>query len=289
MAPDPERLPLSIVIVAHGSPALLDRCLGALGNELPVLVIDNSSSERVREVAARPACQYINAGANIGFAAGVNRALAELGPGHGDVLVLNPDAHITGETVRALHAALHERGNERVACMSPALTRDDGSRERVVWPFPSPGRVWLEVFGLGKLWRQEGFLNGAVLLLRAEAIDEVGPFDERFFLYAEETDWQRRAAALGWSRRACPDLVAGHTGAGTSTDADQRQTMFHASAERYIRKWYGPRGWQIFRAGAMLGAAIRWAVTDDRAAQRDRFVRYARGPLRVTEATGDRS
>jgi len=260
-----------------------------LDDELPVLVIDNSSSAKVREVAARPACRYVDAGANIGFAAAVNRALAELGPAHGDVLLLNPDAYITGGTARALQAAMHEHGNERVACMSPALMRDDGSRERVIWPFPSPQRVWLEVCGLGKLWRQDGFLNGAVLLLRAEAIDEVGPFDERFFLYAEETDWQQRAAALGWSGRARLDLVAGHTGAGTSTDGDRRQTMFHASAERYIRKWYGPRGWQVFRAGAMLGAAIRWMVTDDRAAQRDRFVRYARGPVRVAEAASDRS
>ncbi len=63
--------------------------------------------------------------------------------------------------------------------------------------------------GLGRLRRRVDFVIGSVLLVRSEALDEVGPFDEQFFLYAEETDWQRRARDLGW---ACGPLPRGHRG-----------------------------------------------------------------------------
>jgi GT2 family glycosyltransferase len=264
---------LNVVVVAYGSPDLLRRCLDVLGDGLPVLVIDNSSNEKVRGIVEERGFRYFDAGSNTGFAAGANRALAELGSAHGDVLLLNPDAQVTEDVARALQVALRTAGNERVACTAPALTGDDGGAEQVEWAFPSPGRSWLEALGAGAVRRPRGFLIGAVLLLRSEAIDEVGGFDERFFLYAEETDWQQRAIRAGWSVRWCPDLVAGHTGAGTSADDRTRQAIFHASVERYVRKWYGPAGWQTFRAGVLVGAATRCVLTRQRAPHRDRSQR----------------
>ncbi len=271
---------LNVVIVAYGPPVLLARCLEALGDGLSVVIVDNSSNVEVRALASQWGCTYIDPGGNVGFAAGVNRALVALGSEHGDVLLLNPDAQVTGDVVRGLHTTLHSTGPDRVACVSPAITTDAGENERIEWAFPSPRRAWLEAFRLGSLRPQRGFLIGAVLLLRGEAIDEVGPFDERFFLYAEETDWQYRAARSGWSVLACPQFVASHTGAATSSDDRLRQALFHASAERYIRKWYGALGWQTFRAGVLVGAGVRSLVSPDRASHRDRFARYLRGPLR---------
>jgi len=273
---------LNVVVVAYGSSSLLRQCLGTLGNELSVLVIDNSSNDEVRDLARMHGCRYVDAGRNIGFAAGVNRAIAELGPDHGDVLLLNPDARLDGDAARALQRAMHEHA--RQACVSPALTRDDGSVEQVEWPFPSPGRAWLEAVGLGAVPPRTAFLVGAVLLLRSEAIDDVGPFDEQFFLYAEETDWQLRATRSGWSLRVCEELVARHTGAGSSSDGRHRQALFHASVERYIRKWHGPAGWQTFRAAVVVGAGVRSLASRNRAPHRDRFLRYLRGPVRCAEA-----
>ncbi len=280
------RPPLNVVVVAYGSPALLARCLDALGDGLRVLVIDNSSNDDVRAIATRPGCRYIDPGHNLGFGAGVNRALAELGTEHGDVLLLNPDAQLGDEVAHALQMAMRGVGRERVACASPALRRDDGTAETVEWPFPSPGRAWLDAIGLGSVPARSRFLIGAVLLLRSEAVDAVGSFDERFFLYSEETDWQRRAMRAGWSVRYCPDLVAGHTGAATSADSRRREAAFHASVERYIRKWYGRAGWQTFRAGVLVGAAIRCVATNQRSRHRDRFSRYLRGPVRCAAAIG---
>jgi GT2 family glycosyltransferase len=121
-----------------------------------------------------------------------------------------------------------------------------------------------------------------VLLLRREAIEDVGTFDERFFLYAEETDWQRRARDRGWTSAVCESAVAEHAGAGTSTDRVRREKLFHAAQETYIRKWHGGGGWLLYRVAACLGGGIRTlALTRARRRQAAlRTILYLRGPRR---------
>jgi GT2 family glycosyltransferase len=123
---------------------------------------------------------------------------------------------------------------------------------------------------------------GAVLLLRWEALREVGLFDERFFLYAEEVDWQRRALALGWKSELCDEAVALHIGGGTTDDVVRREALFHAAHETYIRKWYGRSGWWSYRCAACLGAAGRAAIlrSERRAQAKRRALLYLRGPQR---------
>ena len=101
---------------------------------------------------------------------------------------------------------------------------------------------------------------GAVLLLRAEALHDIGLLDERFFLYAAETDWQRRADALGWTSDVCDDVVATHIGAGASLDPMLRETLFHVAHENYIRKWFGTSGWESYRAATVIGSVARAIV-----------------------------
>ena len=81
----------------------------------------------------------------------------------------------------------------------------------------------------------------------------------------------------------CPEVTAVHVGAGTGGDATVRETHFHASQERYLRKYFGPGGWQRYRWGVMVGAAIRAVVLPGargRAAAK-RFHLYRHGPCRV--------
>ena len=119
-------------------------------------------------------------------------------------------------------------------------------------------------------------------MLRWEALKEVGLFDERFFLYAEETDWQRRALGFGWRSALCPDAVGLHVGAGTATDVRQREALFHAGQETYIRKWYGTRGWWGYRSAACVGAVGRAVLLTGkrRTEAARRALLYARGPRR---------
>lgn len=277
------RREISTVIVAYHAPEALDRCLDELGRADSVTVVDNSSSTEVRDVVRRHGAEYIDAGANIGFAAGVNLALRRLLAGTPrDVLLLNPDARLSPEDLDRLALFLHEPAHIRVACVAPRIVDSNGREQRVSWPFPSPLRMWLEAVGAGRFLDRADFVIGAVLLLRWEALQQVGALDERFFLYGEETDWQLRAAQLGWSAALCCDVVAAHAGAGSSEDTDRRQALFHAAQETYIRKWHGRGGWSAYRAAACAGATVR-AVTlrGDRRVEAARRARlYARGPRR---------
>ncbi|KRE38071.1 group 1 glycosyl transferase [Janibacter sp. Soil728] len=274
-AADPE-----IIVVAYHRPDLLRASLEPVRN-FPVTVVDNSSDPLVREVCTELGVRYLDPGRNGGFAAGVNHGLAErLTPGN-DVLLLNPDAVIDEAGVHLLHAALRARPD--LASVGPQQLDGDDRPGRVAWPFPTPGGAVLEAIGLGSLQRDRGYVIGSVLLLRAEALEQVGGLDESFFLYAEETDWARRAHDLGWRHAVVPEVTARHLGAATSSDPGRRDAHFHASQERYHRKHFGPLGWQVTRAAVIVGSAARaLLLRDERGhAARDRVRRYVRGPLRV--------
>jgi GT2 family glycosyltransferase len=276
---------VEVLVVAFGAPELLDRCLAALKGQLSVVVVDNSSDPSVRAVARRHGASYHDPGSNLGFAAGVNLGVTRLEHAGADLLLLNPDAEIDPEGIGQLDRFL--RSDPGLACVAPAQTDPRDHRPaRVAWPFPTPWGAWAESLGLGRLRHGDRFMIGSVLLIRAAALAEVGSFDERFFLYAEETDWQFRAAQLGWRSALCPDVVATHVGAGTGGDTAERDVRFHASLERYVQKHYGASGWQIFRSGVMVGALVRAVVLGGERGRRatDRFHLYRTGPCRVESA-----
>jgi len=276
------RPPLAVIVVAYGREDLLARSLAALADpddRLQVVVVDNSSSQAVRRVAEAAGVGYDDPGANLGFSAAVNRALQRI-DGTVDVLLLNPDAEIDVPTLRALQIRLH--AESRLAAVAPAQVDPTGSEQRVGWPFPSPAGAWLEALGLGRRSQKVDFLVGSVLLISGEAIAEVGDFDERYFLYAEEVDWQRRARDAGWGVRLCPELTAAHVGGGTlQADPERREALFCAGVEKYIRTWYGSGGWQAFRSGVVIGALARAVLLPARAEDSFRRARrYASGPIR---------
>ncbi len=274
---------VEVVVVAYGAAEMLRQALEPLA-ELPVTVVDNSSSLQVRQVCSDLGVRYLDPGFNGGFAAGVNAALCRRRRPGADVLLLNPDAVITREAVTTLQGAL--AADPLLASVGPAQVDASGRPSRVGWPFPSPWRAWLEAVGLGRLRSRTDFAIGSVLLLRAEALDHVGTLDEGFFLYSEETDWAYRAARLGWRHAVVPAASATHVGAGTSRDAVRREIHFHASQERYLRKHFGALGWQAARVGQIGGSAARALLLRGARAQgaRQRLSLYARGPLNIEQS-----
>ncbi|MFC8923172.1 glycosyltransferase [Cellulosimicrobium sp. NPDC057127] len=285
--PDGTPAPPEVVVVAYGSPAMVRDALAPLAGKYPITVVDNSSMPEIREVTELAGGRYLDPGRNGGFAAGVNHALAHRQAPGTDVLLLNPDAVVSPEDVATLQEALH--AGRRVASVGPSQVDDDGTAARVVWPFPSPVATWVEAVGLARLRRtppDRSFVIGSVLLLNARAIEDVGAFDERFFLYAEETDWAFRAVRRGWRHTEVPAARAMHLGGATSSDPARRETHFHASQERYLRKHHGAVGWSVARAGAVAGAVARAVALrgDARAAARRRLRLYVTGPVRAERA-----
>ncbi|MGF0117911.1 glycosyltransferase [Promicromonospora sp. Marseille-Q5078] len=277
--------PPEVVVVAYGAPDRLRAALAPLVGNLPLTVVDNSSLPEVKEIVEIAGGRYLDPGTNGGFAAGVDHALAHRQLPGRDVLLLNPDAVIGVEEILALQRRLHD--HPRTASVGPAQVDDHGQPARVAWPFPSPARTWLEAVGLGRVHdraARDGYVIGSVLMLRADALADVGPLDDRFFLYAEETDWARRATGRGWRHVLVDDVVARHAGGATSSDPSRRETHFHASQERYLRKHHGALGWQVARVGAAAGSAARAVVLPDaeaRRAARRRLGLYLAGPLRA--------
>lgn len=252
--------PLHAIVVAYGEPDGLAHALESLGKAAPVVVVDNSSQARTRELSERHGARYLDSGSNVGFGAAVNLALEDLQDRGlvGDVLLLNPDATVSKEDVAHMHTVLMADRN-LAAVGARQVDPATGTPARVWWPFPTPWGAWVEALGMGSLRRSRGFAIGSVLMLRREALDAVGTMDERFFLYAEETDWQRRARKAGWNI-AVANATATHEGAGTGGSPDAREAYFYGSAERYIRKHYGPVGWSVYRAANIVGAAMRAVV-----------------------------
>lgn len=280
--------PAEVVLVAYGSPGLVRQALEPLAGRHPLTVVDNSSEPEIARVAEAAGARYLDPGRNGGFAVGVNHGLARRLDPDADVLLLNPDAVTTPEDVATLQRAL--RADPRAASAGPAQVDGDGHTARVVWPFPSPGAAWAEAAGFGRLrGRRPGsrtFVIGSVLLLRAEALADVGPLDERFFLYAEETDWAYRALRRGWHHLYVPEARALHLGGATSSDPARRDAHFHASLERYLRKHHGDAGWAVARAGQVAGSAVRAALLrgEARQAAARRLRTYLAGPVAAEAA-----
>jgi GT2 family glycosyltransferase len=175
-----------------------------------------------------------------------------------------------------------------LAAVGPRLVNPDGSEQKVLWPIPSPWTALASVVGAADAVSRRQFISGAVLLLRGDALDQVGLFDEQFFLYAEETDWQLRAIQAGWRVAVVQDAVAVHVGGGTSADPARRQLLFDASAERFTRKWYGNFGWQVLRMASILAALRRLVSTrdeDTRLTQRRAMMNFFRGPVASLDAS----
>jgi GT2 family glycosyltransferase len=205
---------VACVVVTYDALPWIERCLESVAG-IETVVVDNGSSDgTVAAVRERfPSVRLIEA-ENRGLAAGWNRGIAATSAEH--VLVLNADAWLIGDALDRLVDAAGR--HPRAGIVGPRLLDTDGSLQRSVRGFPTTWRLATEYLYLRKLAprsralnafygagfdhaseREVEWLMGSCMLLRRAAFDDVGPFDERFFLFSEEVDWMRRAADRGWS------------------------------------------------------------------------------------------
>jgi GT2 family glycosyltransferase len=269
-----KRRPPVVVMVAYRNTDGLATALASIGPGHRLVVVDNEGDPRVERIVNAYGGVYLAPGRNVGFAAAINLAL---GKREGrDVLLLNPDVRGSVSLPESLVEVLH--GDPRIAAVAPKLAYSDGSPQPFAWPVPSPREAWIDALKLRRfLAPRRTFLTGAALLLRSEALDDVGDFDERFFLYAEETDWQLRSLQLGWTLEIAQDVVVEHESGASSEVEWARSRFFHQSAELFARKWYGAAGWASMRAAFVVGTSARLVLSLHRPAARARYARALRG------------
>jgi GT2 family glycosyltransferase len=294
---------VSVVIVHFRTPEETSRAVEAVTRHAPgaeVVVVDNDSGDGIREkLAARtPEARVLVEAANRGFGTACNRGARETNRPY--ILFLNSDAYVRPGAVGMLAAALD--ADPKAAAAGPRLVEPDGSLQTSIRRLPTPWRIFCESVGLAFVsggrepfsghaaTRQDHAragavpaLMGAALLVRRSAFEEVGGFDEDFFLYAEETDLMARWKRRNWRIRYEPGAEVVHEGGRSGGDALFGQ--LHASLERYTEKHHGPLAARFVRAVLGGGAALRYAaaVLTPGGAGKRRRARYRaalRGPRR---------
>ncbi len=205
-------LDLSVIVVSWNVRNLLEPCLGSIkaaarGLSAEIFVVDNAShdgsAEMVRQVF--PEIQLITNAQNLGFGAANNQAL-RLSRGK-YVLLINPDTLIPKYAIRRLIAFMEK--HPRAGIVGPEQRGGDGELH-INWVRWSPGEglIYLieRLAAIGRKRppilfsrpRQVPVLNGGCWLVRLEAMNEIGYFDEDLFMYAEEPDVCDRMQSAGW-------------------------------------------------------------------------------------------
>jgi GT2 family glycosyltransferase len=204
---------VSVVVVTYNALPWLEPCLASVAGHETVVVDHGSTDGTIELVRERFPQVRVLERENRGLAAGWNAGIAATSAPY--VLLLNSDAWAVGDAVERLARFADE--HPRAAVVAPRLLNTDGSLQRSVRGFPSLWRLATEYLFLRKLAPRSSALNafygggfahdeprridwamGAVLLVRRAAVEEVGPADEDFFLFSEETDWSYRFRAAGW-------------------------------------------------------------------------------------------
>lgn len=269
----------ALVVVTHRTAELASRCLRAAAGESPAetVVVDSASGDgsaaRLRE--GHPEAKVLELPTNAGFAAAVNAGVAETTAPI--VLLLNADTEPRPGALRAL--AEHLERSPRAGVAAPRLVHGDGTAQASAYR-RTPGLLLL-AFDLclpagyiaervpaidpyrvpPQRWRTGAHVAhvcGAALAVRRTAFTAAGPFDEGFFLYLEETEWQERVRAAGFTIELVPQAEVMHLGRGG--DALAPSVHFVSSMRRYLQS----RG----RSPALIDAAINAALLLSRAAAR---------------------
>jgi len=292
---------LTVVVVTWNSSGPLVNCLQAVEAErevisLEFLVVDNASTDGSADVARQvaPWAQVIENQNNRGFAAANNQALARARGRY--VALLNPDAEVLDYALAGLVRCLDQMP-EAGAAGPMSLTPSGEVDSRCARRFPTLWTEFCEVSGLTRqflrrrlfsgasmrYWdhrdsRDVDALSGACMVIRREALDQVGLLDEDFFMYSEDTELCFRLKQAGWRVVYWPEARVRHWGGySTSQVRDAMGVEALHSTNRLFRKCYGASSAMAHRlmvaavtAGKLIVFAACWLAARN-ASQRARF------------------
>jgi N-acetylglucosaminyl-diphospho-decaprenol L-rhamnosyltransferase len=281
---------LAAVVVDHDTGSLLGECVRSLLSDgaSTVVVVENGAPgsaaaglAALRSTDPTPGVVLVRPERNVGFGAGVNRGLAVLAgrsPAPDYVLVSNSDLRVHPGALAALRAALEER--RAWALVGPRIFTEEGDVYPSVRRFPSfvdaAGHALLALFrpenrftrrynpgtpeGAGVV--EAGWISGSCFLARRDALEELGGFDEAYFMYAEDMDLCWRAHHAGWGVGFAGAAGVTHIqGVSTARHPYQMMLAHHRSALRFtVRTTSGWRRVALPFAAAVLGLRMALAT-----------------------------
>jgi N-acetylglucosaminyl-diphospho-decaprenol L-rhamnosyltransferase len=266
----------AIVTVSYNSddvlPPFLASTARASDDDVEVVVADNDSASaaHLREVTEAAGARFVAVGANLGYGGAVNRAVATLDPDVRWVLVSNPDVVLEPNALdRMLDTA---RADPTVGAVGPKLLEPNGDVYPSARLLPSlrtglghavfanvwQGNPWTKRYrqdGDHSARRDAGWLSGACVLVRRDVFDQLGGFDEGYFMYFEDVDLGWRIGRLGLRNVYEPAATATHVG-GTATQgsSERMRRAHHESAYRFLAQKYS--AWWLWPLRVALRAAL---------------------------------
>jgi GT2 family glycosyltransferase len=261
-------LEISIIVVSYNTKELLLDCLASIfetikGISFEVWVVDNNSTDGTIEAIKEryPDINTIENKENLGFAAANNQVFRQM-KGH-YALLLNTDIVLTNGAVKELYNFMEANPEAGMACGQ--LLNLDGSRQNSIANFPSLLTLFCNETILRILLpkkfpskRREYLFPikidsciGACLMVRKEAMNDIGFFDERYFFFFEETDWAYRMKIGGWDTYFVPTLKIFHAQGRTVGGSLNSRIMFYRSRYIFFKKWH-PNSYLLFYSVVFL-------------------------------------
>ena len=268
--------PLSIIFVSWNTRELLENCLDSILANPPttpfeIWVVDNASSDDTPQMIRWrfPQIQLLENPGNVGFARANNQAIQQCTGEY--LLFLNPDTLVEAHALQALVDFFDN--HPQAGAAGAKILNPDGSMQLSSHPKPTLFRELWRMFHLDTLWafaeyphskwetnqvQDVDMLMGACLMVRKEVLDQVGCFDEDYFIYSEEVDLCYRIQRAGWRLYWVPEAKIVHYG-GQSTQQVPNEmflNLYHGKI-KYFRKHYGSAMARIYILILMTAALSR--------------------------------
>lgn len=274
---------LTVTICSWNTLVDLRACLASLQAvrdelDFEVIVVDNNSEDGSPDMVAAefPWVRLERMYVNLGFAGGHNHAIKMRSAPH--AFPLNSDTVVHAGALRKVYDFACE--HPEVGIVGPKLLNPDGTLQYSCRRFPNPVAALFRNTPIGKLFpnnrftreylmqdwdhtisREVDWVSGAAFLVRQEVIDQVGLFDEEYFMFCEDVDWCWRTWKAGFKVVYYPEAVITHA-IGRSTDKAPNRMIgrFHKSMLRFYTKNMLPRNFILWRPFAWAGAAFAIAL-----------------------------
>ena len=274
---------ISTIIVNYNAGEFLRSCVDSLLNcplETEVIVVDNASTDHSLDaLAGLPNVQIIKNATNVGFATACNVGIRVASAPF--LLFLNPDCSFKPDTLIRLLEAM--RFDERVGMGGGLLVNPDGTEQaggrRAI---PTPWRSFVRAFGLARFadrWPRLFFdfhlhkqplpnhnieveaISGACMMVRREAIQDVGEWDERYFLHCEDLDWCMRFRQKGWKILFVPSARVTHAlGVSSRSRPIFVEWHKHKGMIRFYRKFFRRQYPGVLMGLVALGVWLRFGL-----------------------------
>jgi GT2 family glycosyltransferase len=294
---------VDVVIVSYNSRDTLRACVEPLAaiSGVAVTVVDNDSPDDPLPTVADLPVRTIRSGRNGGFGFGCNLGTAAGSAPY--VLFLNPDAQLDQASLDRMRAVLDAAPH--VGLVGPRTVDEQGSLHHTQRNFPRVRSSWAQALFLHRVfkrarWADEviwdagayerpgspEWLSGSCLLVRRSALEAIGGFDERFFLYCEDVDLCHRLWNAGHEVRYEPAAVARHVG-GASAPRGTTLPIYARSRVLYARKYYSRPAVAIERVGVAIGELTHALVSLARPAKARAHVLALQAVLRPVPRGGE--